>query len=178
MQENLIKKNGLLKDMKNIINEIPDNHNGWQNTLKKFNLLREEFKKIGYVPAKDSKTSWKSFREYGTEFMRKKNAFYKEQKKIFSNNINEKKEIIDFSKKILESDNWDSCVEEMKSTQKKWKNIGFIPRRIENKLWNEFSKIQKVYFDRLKKGYKLITSEQEIIHKEKIIFEQNRKIST
>ena len=28
----------------------------WQNTLKKFNLLREEFKEIGYVPAKDSKT--------------------------------------------------------------------------------------------------------------------------
>ena len=46
MQENLIKKNGLLKDMKNIINEIPDNHKGWQNTLKKFNLLREEFKKL------------------------------------------------------------------------------------------------------------------------------------
>ena len=42
----------------------------------------------------------------------------------------------------------------MKNTQKKWKNIGFIPRRIENKLWNEFSEIQKVYFDRLKKGYK------------------------
>ena len=170
MQENLIKKNGLLKDMKNIINEIPDNHKGWQNTLKKFNLLREEFKKIGYVPAKDSKTSWKSFREYGTEFMRKKNAFYKEQKKIFSKNINEKKEIIDFSKKILESDNWDTCVEEMKNTQKKWKNVGFIPRRIENKLWIEFSEIQKVYFDRLKKGYKRITSEQEMLLEEKKLF--------
>ena len=170
MQENLIKKNGLLKDMKNIIHEIPDNHIGWQNTLKKFNLLREEFKKIGYVPAKDSKTLWKSFREYGTEFMRKKNAFYKEQKKIFNNNINEKKEIINFSKKILQSDNWDSCVEEMKNTQKKWKNVGFIPRRIENKLWKEFSEIQKVYFDRLKKGYNSITSEQEILLGEKKLF--------
>ena len=170
MQENLIKKSGLLKDMKNIIHDIPDNHNAWQNTLKKFNLLREEFKKIGYVPSKDRKTLWKSFREYGTEFMRKKNAFYKEQKKIFNNNINEKKEIINFSKKILESDNWDSCVEEMKNAQKKWKNVGFIPRRIENKLWKEFSEIQKVYFDRLKKGNKSITSEQEILLGEKKLF--------
>ena len=170
MQENLIKKSGLLKDMKNIIHEIPDNHNAWQNTLKKFNLLREEFKEIGYVPSKDSKTLWKSFRGYGTEFMRKKNAFYKEQKKIFNNNINEKKEIINFSKKILESDNWDSSVEEMKNTQKMWKNVGFIPRRIENKLWKEFSEIQKVYFDRLKKGYKRITSEQEMLLEEKKLF--------
>ena len=100
----------------------------------------------------------------------KKNAFYKEQKKIFSKNINEKKEIINFSKKILESDNWDSCVEEMKNIQKKWKNVGFIPRRIENKLWTEFSEIQKVYFDRLKKGYKRITSEQEILLEEKKLF--------
>ena len=36
--------------------------------------LSKQFKTIGYVPAKVSKTSWKSFREVGTEFMRKKNT--------------------------------------------------------------------------------------------------------
>ena len=75
MQENLHKKNDLLKKMKIILDKIPDNHSSWQNALKNFNLLREEFKDIGYVPAKNSKILWKSFREYGTEFMRKKNIF-------------------------------------------------------------------------------------------------------
>ena len=167
MQENLIKKNELLKKMKSILEKIPENHNSWQNALKNFNLLRDEFKSIGYVPSKNSKTLWKSFREYGTEFMRKKNMFYKEQKNTFNININEKKEIINLSKNILESENWDSCVEEMKGYQKKWKMVGFIPRKIENKLWNDFSGIHKDYFDRLKLGYKRITNEQEKLLVEK-----------
>ena len=117
--------------MKNILDKVSENHNSWQNALKKFNHFRDEFKDIGYVSAKDSKILWKSFREYGTEFMRKKNMFYKEQKKTFNINIDEKKEIINLSKKILESENWDNCVEEMKGFQKKWKIVGFIPRKIE-----------------------------------------------
>ena len=167
MQENLHKKNDLLKKMKSILDKVPDNHSSWQNALKNFNLLRDEFKDIGYVPAKNSKILWKSFREYGTEFMRKKNIFYKEQKKTFTININEKKEIIKLSKNILESENWNNCVEEMKGFQKKWKNVGFIPRKIENKLWIDFSKIHKDYFDRLKLGYKKISLEQEKLLTEK-----------
>ena len=167
MQENLNKKNDLLKKMKSILNKVPENHNSWQNALKNFNLLRDEFKEIGYVPAKNSKTLWKSFREFGTEFMRKKNIFYKEQKKIFTININEKKEIIKLSKNILESENWDNCVEQMKGFQKKWKMVGFIPRKIENKLWKDFSEIHKDYFDRLKLGFKQISDEQEKLLKEK-----------
>ncbi|MFL2601264.1 MAG: DUF349 domain-containing protein [Flavobacteriaceae bacterium] len=167
MKENLIKKNDLLKKMKSILEKIPENHNSWQNALKNFNILRDEFKSIGYVPSKSSKTLWKNFREYGTEFMRKKNLFYKEQKNTFNININEKKEIINLSKNILESENWDNCVEEMKSYQKKWKMVGFIPRKIENKLWNDFSGIHKDYFDRLKLGYNRITNEQEKLLLEK-----------
>ena len=167
MQENLNKKNDLLKKMKSILDKVPENHNSWQNALKNYNLLRDEFKEIGYVPAKNSKTLWKSFREYGTEFMRKKNVFYKEQKKTFTININEKKEIIKLSRNILESENWDSCVEEMKGFQKKWKTVGFIPRKIENKLWKDFSEIHKDYFDRLKLGLKQISHEQEKLLKEK-----------
>ena len=167
MHENLNKKNDLLKKMKSILDKVPENHNSWQNALKNYNLLREEFKEIGYVPAKNSKTLWKSFREYGTEFMRKKNIFYKEQKKTFSVNISEKKEIIKLSKNILESENWDNCVEQMKSFQKKWKMVGFIPRKIESKLWRDFSEIHKDYFDRLKLGLKQISHEQEKLLKEK-----------
>jgi len=167
MQENLNKKNDLLKKMKSILDKVPENHNSWQNALKNFNLLRDEFKQIGYVSAKNSKTLWKSFREFGTEFMRKKNIFYKEQKKTFTININEKKEIIKLSKNILESENWDNCVEQMKGFQKKWKMVGFIPRKIENKLWKDFSEIHKDYFDRLKLGFKQISHEQEKLLKEK-----------
>ena len=61
----------------------------------------------------------------------------------------------------------------MKGFQKKWKTVGFIPRKIENKLWMDFSKIHKDYFDRLKLGYKKISHEQE-----KLLIEKTLTVTT
>ena len=167
MKENLAKKEALLKEMRSLIEQTPETHNAWQNALKKFNSLRDAFKAIGFVPAKESKASWKSFREIGTEFMRLKNLFYKEQKKAFNTNIESKKALIERSKEILELENWDTKVQDMKDIQKEWKSIGFVPRKLDNKLWKEFSDFQKEYFDRLKSGYQRLTAEQENVLKEK-----------
>ncbi|MFZ9074273.1 MAG: DUF349 domain-containing protein [Flavobacteriaceae bacterium] len=167
MKENMAKKESLLKEMHKLIEELPQKHSGWQQAIKKFNSLREEFKAIGYVPAKESKASWKSFREVGSLFMSKKNQFYKEQKKIFNENIEGKKNLIQQSKKILDSDNWEDQIQVMKDLQKEWKTIGFVPRKLDNKLWKEFSQVQKEYFDRIKSGYQKLTEEQEALLKKK-----------
>ena len=170
MKDNLAKKEELLLEMHEILKDVPKNHVAWQNALKKFNTLRENFKNIGYVPAKESKASWKSFREVGTDFMRLKNIFYKQQKKAFNSNIDSKKNLISLSKEILNIENWQSCVQKMKDFQKEWKAIGFVPRKLDNKLWKEFSDIQKEYFNRLKSGYEHISPEKEMLLNKKKSF--------
>ncbi|MDA9628468.1 DUF349 domain-containing protein [Flavobacteriaceae bacterium] len=170
MKDNLAKKEELLLEMHQILKDVPKNHVAWQNALKKFNTIRENFKNIGYVPAKESKASWKSFREVGTDFMRLKNIFYKQQKKAFNSNIDSKKKLISLSKEILNIENWQSCVQKMKDFQKEWKAIGFVPRKLDNKLWKEFSDIQKEYFNRLKSGYEHISPEKEILLNKKKSF--------
>ena len=167
MKKNMAKKEELLIEMKKVLKNIPENHISWQNALKNFNILREDFKKIGYIPAKESKASWKIFREVGSEFMRLKNLFYKEQKKSFNSNIEAKKTLINLSIEVLDSENWKSYVQKMKEYQKEWKNIGFVPRKLDNNLWTEFSGIQKKYFDRLKNGFQQVNLEQEELLKTK-----------
>ena len=159
MKENLEKKNALLKEMEILVENKPENHNGWQNALKKFNQLRETFKTIGQVPSKESKISWQRFRDVGRAFMHEKNIFYKNQKQEYNQNINAKKAFITQSKEILDSPEWDSKVQEMKNLQKDWKSIGFVPRKLDNKLWSEFSEIHKVFFDRIKSGYQRLSEE-------------------
>ena len=168
MKENLEKKEAMLKEMKNLTDKEPKNHKSWQNTLKKFNELRETFKNIGYVPSKESKITWQKFREIGRNFMQKKNIFYKKQKKEYSQNIDAKKELISKSKNLLNDSEWDSKVEEMKNIQKEWKSIGFVPRKLDNSLWSNFSVIHKEFFDRIKSGYQYLRPEQEELKKEKI----------
>ena len=175
MKENLKNKNILLKKMNSLLSKKIKNHNEWQKALAEFNSLRENFKTIGYVPSKESKDSWKKFREVGTHFMRKKNEFYKEQKREFNENVKSKKELISRSKMILEMEDWDMQVNEMKNIQKKWKTIGFVPRKIDNKLWKEFSITHRDFFDRIKSGYKKLSQQQEDLMNEKTQFLEKLK---
>ena len=168
MKENLYSKETLLKEMKTLSEPAPKNHKEWQNAINRFNTLRDQFKGVGYVPAKESKTTWQKFREIGREFMQLKNVFYKDQKKEYNQNIEGKKNLIQTSKEILESETWDSKTQEMKDIQSQWRTIGFVPRKLDNKFWTEFSDIHKVYFDRLKSGYQKLSPEQETLHKEKL----------
>jgi len=168
MKENLEKKETLLKEMKSLTESPLDTHKAWQNAINKYNKLREDFKTIGYVPAKESKATWQEFRDIGREFMRLKNVFYKEQKKEYNQNIDGKKALIEKSKAIVESEAWESRVQEMKDLQKEWRGVGFVPRKLDNKLWDEFSEVQKIFFDRLKTGFQHLSSEQEAMQKEKL----------
>jgi hypothetical protein len=168
MKENLEKKETLLKEMKSLTESPLDTHKAWQNAINKYNKLREDFKTIGYVPAKESKATWQEFRDIGREFMRLKNVFYKEQKKEYNQNFDGKKALIEKSKAIVESETWESRVQEMKDLQKEWRGVGFVPRKLDNKLWDEFSEVQKIFFDRLKTGFQHLSSEQEAMQKEKL----------
>ena len=168
MKENLFSKETLLKEMKTLSDPAPKNHKEWQNTISRFNTIRDQFKGVGYVSAKESKTTWQEFRKIGREFMQLKNVFYKDQKKEYNKNIDGKKNLIQKSKEIIESETWESKTQEMKELQKQWKTIGFVPRKLDNKFWDEFSDIHKLYFDRLKSGYQKLSPEQETLHKEKL----------
>jgi hypothetical protein len=72
------------------------------------------------------------------------------------------------SKKLLNDSEWDSKVEEMKNIQKEWKSIGFVPRKLDNSLWSDFSVIHKEFFDRIKSGYQYLRPEQEELKKQKM----------
>ena len=178
MRENLDKKGLLLNEMNALTKETPQSHKAWQNAIKRFNSLREEFKNVGYIPAKESKASWLEFREIGREFMRTKNEFYKIQKEEYNKNIDAKQALIKQSENLLESENWQQASQQMKDLQKEWKRVGFVPRKLDNKLWKKFSDLHEVYFDRLKSGYQKLSESQEAIQQKKLALIENLKVLT
>ena len=153
INQNIISREEILKKMKSLTEQMPNNHLDWQKRLINFQKLREEFKNIGYVPNKDGKLLWKNFRDYSKIFMNSKNDFYKNQKEEYKNKISQKKDLINEINFILKSDDWDEKLETVKKNQSKWKSIGFIPRKIDNKLWKDFSNLNNLYFERIKSGY-------------------------
>ena len=175
LEDNLKKKKAILEKMEGIRNILPKNHNEWHNTINLFNKLRQEFQDIGQVPKADSKASWSKFRTVSREINHQKNIFYKSQKTEQKNNIDLKKNLIQEVKDILEKENWKDFNDRMKNIQKDWREIGFVPRKLSNVLWEEFKAICNLYFDRVKSGYQKINEAEAAAYNVKNEFIENLK---
>lgn len=148
--ENLAKKDQLLNEIAAVIETAPDNHNAWQNAIKKVNALKEEFHAVGRVQKSENKRLWNTFRELSRTFNQAKNLFYKKQKSQEKQYVEAKKALIQEVTTILDDPNWRDYVGRMKSIQTEWKKTGRISRKLSNKLWEEFKALTNLYFDRLK----------------------------
>jgi hypothetical protein len=78
-------------------------------------------------------------------------------------------------KNILEKDDWKEFGNRMKNIQKEWRNIGFIPIKYSDQLWEEFRSNCNLYFERIKTGYEKISEKELEIKKEKEVFIQRIK---
>ena len=167
LKENYQKKLILIKRFEEIKESSPSEYRDWQKILSEYNQLRIEFQKISPLKKKESKETWNKFRIINKEINRNKNSFFKKQKSIQKNNINDKKVLIDKVKIILKKEKWSEHIEEIKLIQKEWNKIGFVSKNISQKLWSEFNSSCNLFFERLKKGYKKISLEEEKILKKK-----------
>ena len=167
LKENYQKKLILIKRFEEIKESSPSEYRDWQKILSEHNQLRIEFQKISPLKKKESKETWNKFRTINKEINRNKNSFFKKQKSIQKNNINDKKVLIDKIKIILKKEKWSEHIEEIKLIQKEWNKIGFVSKNISQKLWSEFNSSCNLFFERLKKGYKKISLEEEKILKKK-----------
>ena len=175
IEDNLKKKKAILKKMEGIRDNLPKNHNEWHNTINLFNKIRQEFQDIGQVPKANSKASWNKFRTVSREINHQKNIFYKSQKSEQKNNIDLKKNLIEEVKDILEKENWKDLNDRMKNIQKDWRDIGFVPRKLSNVLWEEFKAVCNLYFDRVKSGYQKINEAEAAAYNVKNEFVENLK---
>ena len=165
--ENLEKKRAILARIQELNNKNPNNHNAWQNALKKVNMLKEEFHSIGRIPRTYNKEIWNEFRLVLKNFNHQKNQFYKDKKKEEKVYIEQKRALIEEVTSILESSDWRSYIDRMKTIQVEWKKTGRISRKLSNQLWEEFKKATDLYFDQIKNKEEAFTPEDQAIIKAK-----------
>ena len=160
-EDNLAIKNGVLNEIKELLENKPENHNAWQNAIKKVNSLKEKFHAVGRVPKNENKRLWNSFRELSRQFNHEKNHFYKQQKTEEKAFVDAKRALIDEVKAILDDPNYRDHINRMKAIQNGWKKTGRISRRLSNKLWEEFKALTNLYFDRIKNKVEALSAEDQ-----------------
>ena len=147
-QDNLDKKNQIINTIKGFINsEKENNHNFWQNAIKRTEELRSEFLKVGSVPRKISNQNWTDFKQTLREFNSKKNNFYKGLKDNQIVNLDAKMKLIQAAKDNMLSEDWEVTVPLFKKLQDEWKKVGHVPRSHANRIWDEFREACNTFFD-------------------------------
>ncbi|MEJ4088767.1 DUF349 domain-containing protein [Galbibacter orientalis] len=148
-EANLLVKQDIIKKIEAITQQKVNNHSSWQKLIKEVEALREEFFNAGRVPYKVNEQTWAAFKEAVRKFNRNKNSFYKGLKKDQQDNLDKKMELVKLAESLKDSDEWEKTTPIMKKIQSDWKNIGHVPRKYSDKIWNEFKSACNHYFDRL-----------------------------
>jgi len=173
-KENLIKKEEIIAQIKNLINQNLDSSRQWAEQSKKIEELRKEFLKIGRVPVEKREKNWNVFRTAIREFNVKRNAFYKNSRAEHHEIIIKKKELIKKAKQLKDSDDFENVTPIMKQIQEEWKTIGRLPKRMADEVWIPFKKACNHYFERLHASHQQQENQEDSqVYDKKVEYLQN-----
>ncbi len=158
--ENLEKKKEIIAQLEVLAQEKVDSHAAWIKQIEKVDALRNQFFVTGKVPSEVNEDTWSAFKTAIRDFNVLKNSFYKEIKKDQNDNLTKKQALVDKANELKDSEDFATTTQIMKQIQEEWKNIGHVPRKFSDKLWNEFRAACNHYFDRLKESRKEENAEE------------------
>jgi len=143
-QENYHKKLDILKQA-----EVLSTSTDWGDATKALINLQKEWKKIGPVPRKYSDEIWKKFRAANDAFFEAKAEHFKGQVEEETANLKKKKELVEEIKTAQYSEDKKENLEMIKAFQRKWSQIGNVPRKEMDKLYKEYRAAVDEQLDRL-----------------------------
>lgn len=137
-EDNLTKKTALCEKIEEIAKEEIKTAGEWEKKTKDIIAIQAEWKTIGFAPQKMNVKIFERFRAACDDFFSKKAEFLKNMKQQFAENADKKRALIEQAKALQDSTEWKSTSDKLIALQKEWKTIGMVPKKLGDKLWNEF----------------------------------------
>jgi len=159
----LLKINNELRDydfkknleLKNSICEAVEKLQEEPDIISAFHQLQnfhQQWRDIGPVAKELRDEIWDRFKKASTAINKKYQEHFVKLKASEEDNLKEKTAIcdelrvIDYSQLKTPKD-WDEKTKEVIALQEKWKTIGFVPRKVNSQIFEEFRSLSDVFFD-------------------------------
>ena len=146
-EENLEKKTALCEKIEAINQQQYKLASEWEKVTKEVIGLQSEWKKIGFAPQKMNVKIFERFRTATDEFIAKKAEYFKVLKEEYAANTEKKKALIEKAKELATSTEWRKTGDKLINLQKEWKQIGVVPRKLGDQLWQEFINACNQFFE-------------------------------
>ena len=136
--DNLVKKTALCEKVEEIAEREVSNSNEWNAFSKEIEDIQKEWKTIGFASKKENQKIYDRFRAACDKFYGRKRDFYTEYKDSINSNLDKKISLCEAAEALKSSTEWKKATDQFINLQKKWKEIGAVPRKKSEQLWKRF----------------------------------------
>ena len=137
-EENLTLKTALCEKIEAINADVRKTAGDWEKATKDIIAIQTEWKTIGFAPQKMNVKIFERFRSACDSFFGSKAEFFKGLKEQFAENAEKKKALVEQAQSLQDSTDWKAAGDKFVAMQKEWKTIGMVPKKLGDKLWNDF----------------------------------------
>ncbi|MFK7921836.1 MAG: DUF349 domain-containing protein [Bacteroidia bacterium] len=175
--ENGEKKQAILAEMETFRAFLSAKPKEWNEATNRLRAFQESWKQIGQAPQAINGELWSKYREICNDFFSRKSGFFKELDSKRSENLEKKRDLVEQAEKLGDSSDWEKAAKDLKRLQREWKQIGPVPERHSNKLWNRFREACDGFFESRRSHYNVVhENENENLEAKKLIIGEVGKI--
>ncbi len=152
--ENLKAKTALCEEAEAIVAKEIASSTEWNKYSSAIEDIQARWRKIGFASKKDNQKIYERFRAACDAFYEKKRVFYANFKGSMNDNLQKKMEIIETAESLQHSTDWKATTEAFIDLQKRWKEIGAVPRKKSEQIWKRFRAACDAFFTERDKNVK------------------------
>ncbi len=147
LKDNLDKKMALVEEVKEFETFDSDRINEWNAKTKEILDVQKKWEAIGGIPRDRAKVVNKSFWGPFKHFFHNKGQFFKKLEGQREENLEKKKVLVEQAQGLKDSQDWHKTAEELKKLQQEWRNVGPVPEKVRNEIFEQFKKACDYFFD-------------------------------
>ena len=177
-EENLQKKLAVIEKVKAFAGFDSDRINDWNAKTKEILEVQKEWEAIGGIPREKAKSVNKEFWGIFKGFFHDKGAFFKKLESFRDENLKKKEELVEKAHAIKDSEDWAGTAEALKKLQREWKEIGPVPEKHRNEVYERFRAACDHFFNN-KRGHDNETEKEfvENLDKKKAICQSIQELA-
>lgn len=172
-QENLDKKTAICDEIEGFKLEDLKTFAEWNAISDKITELQAQWKTIGFAPQKMNQKIYERFRAACDNFFQQKSEFFKTVRNSLNENLAKKQELVEQAEALKDSTAWKETTDKLVDLQKKWKEIGTVPKKFSDQIWERFNAACDAFFAAKKEATSGQRTEQlENMEKKKTIIDR------
>lgn len=159
--ENLEKKTAICEKIEAIDIDALKTFAEWNQKTDEIIALQQEWKTIGFAPQKMNVKIFERFRAACDHFFNRKSEFIKGVHESLSTNYQLKLELCEQAEALKDSTDWRKTTDAIIALQKRWKEIGTVPKKYSDEIWKRFNAACDAFFAAKKEANSAVFGEQE-----------------